>query len=388
MNYEKLNYRHILSIFGFHNNSKTTMKSPIDNPQEEMKVTSDCKFLSQTFNKNFKLVKNKLLKWFPDLIMNLLVESSSCYVCIGSNSKYVIKLFKNNLERDRVFRNEIKTLKEISKINTECKLVDCMDLINIKFLIMPYLGLDGIELVNQRMFNFDMFVSMALSLVKNKDEIEKHNIIHADIKLENITFHDNKWHLIDWGLSYSSKIKKPRVIGTVPYILPQLGNKRLYKEFVLELNNGYADIHDVDYYSIALTLLSSLNPLFKRRCDNCLNKTCRCPQNSCNDKTYYLYNIEELYQVLIGVRQFKFNDDIIGIPDTYYTHDLVRCLIQLVLSKWPVQYKYLAWSNTGSFCRIFGVNSSYDKVNDENVRNTDTRECWEEFKNTIEFLSS
>ena len=40
MNYEKLNYRHILSIFGFHNNSKTTMKSPIDNPQEEMKVTS------------------------------------------------------------------------------------------------------------------------------------------------------------------------------------------------------------------------------------------------------------------------------------------------------------------------------------------------------------
>jgi serine/threonine protein kinase len=278
---------------------------------------------------------------------------------------------------------------EIMKI---CKMLDYVNIYNVSLIIMPYLGVDGIELINRREFSFDMFESMARTLVDTKTEIEKYGLIHGDIKLENLTYNNSKWHLIDWGLAYSDRTTRPKFVGTVPYILPQLGNVELYKEFVHELDNGDTDLHDKDYYSIAMTLLSSLNPLYQRKCEVCLENDYPCQKNRCIGKSHMVYNIEYLYKVFIGKEKFNFHDDVTGIPNSYFTHDLVKSLVQIVLSKWPVQHKYLSWSQDsypmGSRCKTFGVNSYFQKNNDENIRNPDTKQCWEEFKNTITFLSS
>jgi negative regulator of PHO system len=73
--------------------------------------------------------------------------------------------------------------------------------------------------------NFNMAKPYILDILKGLDICQYYNIIHSDVKPDNIVWFENRYKLIDFGLSscfISSREKIDISIGTIPYIAPEI----------------------------------------------------------------------------------------------------------------------------------------------------------------------
>lgn len=373
----KCNYRDIQDFFPtFMTKTPMSKHSSKHEPQQERpRFVSNNKDIATRLNSS-KHNKN-LLQYFPNLRLDVVFESTSATVCVGTDSMYVMKLFKESDKMARIFKNEMETYFKIKECQNVCKLIDHYDSKELKYLILPYLGVDGLELINTDGFTFEKFLQLLETMIAIKEDLSKINIVHGDIKLENIAYNGRKWVLFDFGLAFSSKIKDPQLIGTVPYTLPQLSHKPSFIEYKQEILKGLDNQNSADYYAIALTLLNSLCPINSHACKICRDDLCDCKK----PERCIFINIESLYAVLLGKSKLYMISDCREIPNYESVSEIVKILIAIVLSKIKVEYKYMTWAPGAEL--YSGRNKHYEVTRDKSIRKQTTQACWDDLKKLV-----
>ena len=162
-----------------------------------------------------------------------MVSNNPCFICETDVGKlYAVKaIVKGRLNDMRVFSNEVEILRELDHPNIvglhetwenpeTCSLVtefcpggDLLDFVNRA----------GLPLHESAVFTIGVQVMRALKYMHNR------NVIHADIKLENILLPEvnsiDSIRLIDFGLSYK-KVQADDFLkvasGTINYMAPEM----------------------------------------------------------------------------------------------------------------------------------------------------------------------
>ena len=182
---------------------------------------------------------------------------------ITKHSKIFIK--NNNIHKIRV--NNIKETKIISKkkiYNSKQIVRTCGDLIQ--------------ELVQKKTFSEKMRVKSIKILIKSMKILHNNNLIHFDIKLDNIIYDNNKLRLIDFG-------------GSI--LLHDFNNINLNNDFNVLIDEIYNKLFSwtTDYISpeILIILEFKKNPFINQ--DEMIYKIKKIIENSINErlnKKYYL----------------------------------------------------------------------------------------------------
>ncbi|KAL4513166.1 hypothetical protein ABPG72_017851, partial [Tetrahymena utriculariae] len=106
------------------------------------------------------------------------------------------------------------------------------------------------DVVESNQLSLTQICALTEQLLKGLDQMKNFNVVHCDIKPENILYikKNNRFVFSDFGLSHqikSSKINsKSNVDGTLQYLAPELldnSPKPTYK--VLQLNIYYKQIY-------------------------------------------------------------------------------------------------------------------------------------------------
>ena len=146
------------------------------------------------------------------------IDNEKLYACkLGHNKQTfereinIMKLYKNNKFLPKYFGSHHKQYSNLIKY----------------YIVMEYCK--GWELYETLMYNYDCkkIIHIVYQLLLAVKHLQKYNIIHADIKLENIIINSrNEIKLFDFGLSRVLKdgnaIKLNNYIGTVGYASPEV----------------------------------------------------------------------------------------------------------------------------------------------------------------------
>lgn len=210
--------------------------------------------------------RQKIFDNFPDGLVSCDIESSTCHIYTDNNKTKVLKLFKNNKNTHVLYEEELRIMKRLKEIgvNNVPYLIDHNSEVDTQlghkttFIIMSYNGIDGIELFNENNFtihHFDTFISQIPLIVHNFHKIT--NMCHGDIKLENCTYKDDEWNLIDFGMTRDvpkcHKMKRNTIRGTHPYMMIALTSDKLYNIYKSSTNVPIEI--GADYYATAMAIL-------------------------------------------------------------------------------------------------------------------------------------
>ncbi len=203
------------------------------------------------------------------------------------NKKYVIKLIdKKALEKKRADKSleeirkyikkslyrEYTILKEIKDIPHVVKYYEHYD--NLKFKGHSYFGIvmeyiEGYELSKlyicaediNYMIPKNIILKFMLEMFKTLNLLHERNIVHRDIKLENIMFNEKELTLVDFGFSCITKTDNTRLqcptdrmFGTALYMSPELLRWKFTK-------NNYA-FKSSDIWAMGITLYILTNLKF------------------------------------------------------------------------------------------------------------------------------
>ena len=141
------------------------------------------------------------------------------------NQDFVIK--KSTLIEPAII--EISVLKLLSTMKSEYNIHLCgFQLTNDKVhLYLPYMNTTVKKLVDNHVFNKDKFLIYANQMIMGLYECHRCDLIHRDIKIENIVYHEKEdlFKIIDYGISvpYASfrKTLSPNMASTFPYRAPE-----------------------------------------------------------------------------------------------------------------------------------------------------------------------
>ena len=154
---------------------------------------------------------------------------SNVYLATHDDKKYIIKHIRNSiLFCNNAIDDIIREIEILSKLNHKniIKFYGYVIEYNNIFLIFENGGIDILELYNETQplgFNvIDMLKQISQAIYY----LQKNNIIHRDIKLENIVYLDGIYKLIDFDFAINiNKItndQKNRICGTPEYMPPEL----------------------------------------------------------------------------------------------------------------------------------------------------------------------
>jgi serine/threonine protein kinase len=185
-------------------------------------------FSSMDSEKLYTKIKNYRLE-------KILGTGSSCIVHLGSddeNKLYAIKKipkFFHSSGKHRNFKNEIAILKKMDHIN----IIKMYDTVYNKdtdemFIILEYMKYGQISKINDdftcKSYPRNIVVKFAKQIINGLIYLHKKNIVHNDIKPENILLDDdNRIVLTDFGSSeiMSSKIIQDKLSGTYAFFSPE-----------------------------------------------------------------------------------------------------------------------------------------------------------------------
>lgn len=140
------------------------------------------------------------------------------------NKNFVIKKSKKSFEPALLELSVLKLLKSdyiIDLCGFQLRLPDKVD------LYLPFMNSTVENLVMFNFFNMDKFLIYAKQMISGLYECHRYDIIHRDIKPNNIVYDEKEdvFKLIDFGLSvpYASlrKSLNPRMASTFPYRAPE-----------------------------------------------------------------------------------------------------------------------------------------------------------------------
>ncbi len=167
------------------------------------------------------------------------------YSKVISFKKGFDKVKKDSIEKTNILRGTSKILKPL--FDGEIKLYDN----KYYFQIFNYMDVDLLSICNDRkkIVNLYEFFIIALRIVMGVDSLHKANIVHCDIKIENILVNlkDKKVKLIDFG--FVKKVKKNSYYtpqGTLVYAAPEL--KKFYTVVPGDM------LFPTDIYSLGIVL--------------------------------------------------------------------------------------------------------------------------------------
>jgi serine/threonine protein kinase len=163
--------------------------------------------------------------------------------------------YKEMYDREKHYLTILSKNERISRHIPKLYLADDKE----TFIVMEYKGVDGIDLINSRLLNKEVWKRLVCQMTMVMNEIVSMGYAHRDIKPENVVYDESTmtWALIDFTFmepSYSV-IAEMDFKGTYPYCAPVLGNGLMMKTF-LEHNHEKDLKASCDYYSFAVTVFS------------------------------------------------------------------------------------------------------------------------------------
>jgi non-specific serine/threonine protein kinase len=175
-----------------------------------------------------------VIKFNEKNVVNKIGEggSATVYKYIDNKKEYACKKLtknRNSIEREINIMKSYKAHKHLptyfdSYINTSDNLKSSL---RFHYIFMEYCqGRELFELI-QPDFDYKLATNIIYQLITAVKHLQKYNIIHSDIKLENIIIdQNNQIKLIDFGLSqtlpeYGNCVRLNRYIGTIGYISPE-----------------------------------------------------------------------------------------------------------------------------------------------------------------------
>lgn len=155
-----------------------------------------------------KILNYKLIKKYSFGTYSKVYLAVDC----NTNTKVCIKIF--NCARDDKIKKEIEILKSLDHVNI-IKYLKFFKIGNKYYLVT--------ELGEKLKYNFvDLDVKkIMLEICQGIKYCHDNNIIHGDVKLENIILKDNKYKLIDFGYSRVGEFKN-EIVGSYFYIAPEI----------------------------------------------------------------------------------------------------------------------------------------------------------------------
>jgi serine/threonine protein kinase len=175
------------------------------------------------------------------------------------NNPVIIKLLKKEyptpLELNH-FQHEYEILNSIGEAKGIVKTYDILDYWNSKAIVMEDIGGESLEtLIKQSKINLKSFLVIAIKLCDILESIHKNNIIHKDIKPQNILLNpqSGEVELIDFSISTrllkdNQEIVEPGSLeGTLQYISPEQTGRM----------NRSID-YRTDFYSLGVTFYEML----------------------------------------------------------------------------------------------------------------------------------
>ncbi|KAL4466170.1 hypothetical protein ABPG72_011048 [Tetrahymena utriculariae] len=145
-----------------------------------------------------------------------------------------IKLFGKNEHLLNLFNQEIENLKKMKTLNT-IKYIDNFYDDDYKYVVVEYV--DGktlkqkLQEEKEQIFSESTTTSYLIQLLKGIKDLHAHNIIHRDLKLENIMINKQGIiKIIDFGSSRQLKegIKANTLVGTPYNMAPEVWNQKDY----------------------------------------------------------------------------------------------------------------------------------------------------------------
>ncbi|CAK69945.1 unnamed protein product (macronuclear) [Paramecium tetraurelia] len=154
----------------------------------------------------------------------LLSEGSSSYVFLTEDPNYVMKVFKS-IHPVQARIQEAQILEDL-KSDHVVKLITFTD----DYLILERLRpQDLFEVVKSQNLNHQLIKETCKTLIRIINDIHKMQVVHRDIKLENILI-DNTGKLVlcDFGFAEQlSSCSVNRTVGTLNYMAPELHQESL-----------------------------------------------------------------------------------------------------------------------------------------------------------------
>ena len=120
----------------------------------------------------------------------------------NKSSRYIMKFLKSNKNLKRI-DTEIGILKILNNCEHTIKLHKIQKVSNSYFYIFDYAEGGNLKqkVINDGLFKEEKTLTVLKDILKILKFSHKNNIIHNDIKAENIVLKDDKYYLIDWNIS-------------------------------------------------------------------------------------------------------------------------------------------------------------------------------------------
>ena len=257
------------------------------------------------FNKKYKILET-LGKSYTALIKKV--------KCNKTNNIYVAKIIYKNKIGDYIYR-EYNILKNIKDIKYTPILYNTYE--DDKYLVLIIQMYIKPDLADY-LFNNDVLCEykvkfIIFSTLKILHNLHKNNVIHMDIKPENLMFDYNRnLNIIDFGLSSFINSADYKCNGTLYYLSPEIIIK-LIKDKNQEIN------YVTDIWSLGITmyvLLFKKYPFFSNKKDELLNLIINHPFNNKNNS--------ELNKLSPNAQNFLFNCLIKNYKDRPTAYSLLQ----------------------------------------------------------------
>tara|TARA_Y100000389_G_scaffold201019_1_gene242734 strand:+ start:1742 stop:2527 length:786 start_codon:yes stop_codon:yes gene_type:complete len=218
-------------------------------------------------------------------------------------NKVIIKQFINI----NLYRNERVIYKQLEKIDNIPKVIECFKKDKIYHIVLNYVGIT-LKTFKKKYYsnnNYLFYIKyLSIDLISIIEKIHNLNVLHRDLKPDNICIKNNNIYLIDFG--YSSKYTYKNNHVDNKKITSVIGSYDYISENVLNLNNPSRrdDIESVLYILIFL-LLNKNN--FKKY--NKVEYTIKKNKNIIIEilENYFLNNIE-LKNLIYYIKNIKYHE--------------------------------------------------------------------------------
>ena len=282
--------------------------------------------------------------FFPRGELHKMFQTTTACLYTDVNKTHVVKVFKSSFNPNVLFDIERRAYDALDGVpNTPNMLASGAK--PFGYIIMKHLGQDGLEIANTTSANINQWRQMVTTTVKTVNDIHERGLIHGDIKLENMTFDGNQWYLIDFGFACTNNDEIVGFRGTYPHVLPCLGGDPGEEVFedVQSLRRA------LDWFSLALTLLSFAGVYPEEACNYCKYNDRRC-SGGCEGRSHV---------TRIDIRKFM---RVRADPAIVYGSDwerlgplsdvIIETVCELVLTQLDNTRRYIIWQS--GKCEYFG----------------------------------